>query len=79
MTIVPVRLPLKVKNIILKEGGHKALTPTYVFLEDSQVFKSLDVKFDIVDKPKRGWIESARNPRFAVQTCSAVLREIEGK
>ena len=63
MTIIPVRLPLKVKNIILKEGGHKALTPTYVFLEDNQAFNGLDIVFELVDEPNRGWIESARNPR----------------
>ncbi|XP_070542847.1 chondroitin sulfate proteoglycan 4-like [Ptychodera flava] len=65
--IIPDIIPLRVKNIEVREGGSKALTEKYVKVNNKHI-KNSPVDFLIVKQPTRGRIEHTRMPEVALST-----------
>ncbi|XP_068105503.1 chondroitin sulfate proteoglycan 4-like isoform X3 [Hyperolius riggenbachi] len=59
--IIPIRIPLEVQNITVKEGASKALTPEVLYIP-SKYFQDFSSEFLLIDPPEHGYIENTRFP-----------------
>ncbi|KAM4707174.1 chondroitin sulfate proteoglycan 4-like [Discoglossus pictus] len=72
--IIPILIPLEVKNITLIEGASKALTEEYLKIPNTH-FAGLNCEFILSDPPKNGYVENMRFP--AVRLTRFTRKQVE--
>ncbi|XP_061623484.1 chondroitin sulfate proteoglycan 4 [Phyllopteryx taeniolatus] len=72
--IIPRRIPLKVSNFTVDEGGYKALTKEILEVTNRH-FAGINFLFNVTEPPHHGHIEHSRHP--GVPLTSFTRRQVE--